>query len=676
MKYIYNRNEFRKVNELINSEDLDVDFGDTLLGGTLHRLLGFGRSAIGAQKMNNYSKQLDKFLASMLASSAGKTAEDLEEIKDDAEKVITANIMNQSMNMYSDGDEEKAKLLLSEVPEKLLLNMPGGEELTNVIQPYDPKSDGDGDGDGSSAEVAISFEKGDKVVYKGNTAEVDKYIDNDTIQIKTEDGIDKVSIKDITKQEDILSEQEEKKIEEIVKKFEEVSKKYESLKKENDRFEKLKNNFINRVKELRTQGWDTNKYNELTNLYEISVKLVDKIESGGVNESYLAHLDIILENSTQKEFDKIRKNLNKASKTWNVSEEELRKLDKEISETKGGDMELSGDQAKNLIGILTKAKDSMLHAKPYDEIRKKQKRYFDKLKSGRAINRKAYQTWSKKVNEILAYYKDKLPKKAIDVISDALDKDEISDDYVKLNKEILGVEKKSRTNDQKSKSSKNSKSTGYIPVKEIKVSNNISLILEVKSDKGSGYVTLSRLGSSPFYKFVNTANSEFIKGYVDNFKGTIEDFSKSNLNTDKYVNIKFNESISKVNIGKFNMSDTLKKGDDIYVSYTNIKDSENIKSDVWNIQKIFVLVADDLKVIETKEGKLSRNDIKVKLKDVKELFYKQINNLSKGADIKYMRTGGDNEVVEAKFNKVVNDDQISVTTEKSTLKINKYQVIL
>ena len=100
------------------------------------------------------------------------------------------------------------------------------------------------------------------------------------------------------------------------------------------------------------------------------------------------------------------------------------------------------------MNLLTKVKDSLLHTKTYDEIRKNQKRYYDKIEGGRAVNRKGYQTWTGKVNGILAFYKDKLPMKTITLISDSLDKTAMGNDYVTLNKQFLGIEERPNKKEQ------------------------------------------------------------------------------------------------------------------------------------------------------------------------------------------------------------------------------------
>ena len=66
MKYIYERNEYQKLNEIVDSDKLEVEFGDTLIGGTLHRLLGVGRSALKNVEIEQYAKKLDRILAGMV----------------------------------------------------------------------------------------------------------------------------------------------------------------------------------------------------------------------------------------------------------------------------------------------------------------------------------------------------------------------------------------------------------------------------------------------------------------------------------------------------------------------------------------------------------------------------------------------------------------------------------
>tara|TARA_R110000772_G_scaffold66676_4_gene148363 strand:- start:1629 stop:3848 length:2220 start_codon:yes stop_codon:yes gene_type:complete len=145
---------------------------------------------------------------------------------------------------------------------------------------------------------------------------------------------------------------------------------------------------------------------------------------------------------TQKQFNKVRADIEEASKNWKVTKEKLKQIN-DKAEEKVKVEEVNGRDSKEIMSILTKAKNALLHSKPYDEIRKNQKRWYDKLDgSSRAVNRAGYQSWVKKVTEIITYYKDQLPRKVITVITDSLDKTNISNDYVALTQEFLGLNKR------------------------------------------------------------------------------------------------------------------------------------------------------------------------------------------------------------------------------------------
>lgn len=230
----------------------------------------------------------------------------------------------------------------------------------------------------------------------------------------------------------------------------------------------------------------------------------------GVNENYTANYLLLLEKEINKleilterlfgkkeeeknedglsisEFKKIRRELEEKSKKLKVTRKDLEEIDKKAGEKGIGGV--SGKLSKKLMEVLTKAKDSLLHTKPYDQIRKNQQRYYDKLdKSGRAINRSAYQSWVKKVNELTSYYKDQLPKPILTLVSDSLDKEEIANDYVKLHKEFLGIDKrginnKSGFNYLNNMDGKNKYVTGY------KVGDKVTYFSVTKNSNNTGKV--------------------------------------------------------------------------------------------------------------------------------------------------------------------------------------------
>ena len=140
-------------------------------------------------------------------------------------------------------------------------------------------------------------------------------------------------------------------------------------------------------------------------------------------------------------FNRIKQWIKKDVELYGISDKELRDLNEHIK-SKRTNENLDGDNAKRLARILAKAKNRMVGTKRFDELRKKQQRYFDKLPSSdRSINKGAYTRWVDRVEAILLYYKDieSIPDNVRQYIANSLEKEQIADDYVKITKEFLGL---------------------------------------------------------------------------------------------------------------------------------------------------------------------------------------------------------------------------------------------
>lgn len=627
MKYIYKRNEYQKINEIVNSDDLKVEFGDTIIGGTLHRLLGVGRSAIKNVEIEQYAKKLDRILAGMVVKPSLDNLNEtrpeeehisMEDISVDGRKLVAIKEIERAVELYRNDKKEEAQKALP--PHEVIeaLGLPITIEMVKQIEYTKYEVD------------TIKVTPGDMAIYKGSQVQVIN-VDGEEIRVRNEDEEEgSVNIEDLE-----ISNNNNDNIENHSDEIREYRERLERLMTACEKCEidigTLGETIPVRIDQLE-RGWTEAMKNELESVFRQANRRCEQCVSESITTIELkGHLDsisLILERyeedkSTESfisegQFKNLRKELDKKASTLKITEEELRKLDKEINNRKGiGD--ITGDQAKAVLSILTKAKNSLLHNKPYEEIRKKQKRYYDKLDStsntGRAINRKGYQKWVERVNDMLSYYKDKLPKRVLTMIADSLDKEHISNDYVKLNKEFLGIDVRNKNDHNTStsidtfKRGTTNNKLGFVGVDKIQLSQNlqkISFILEIKSNEYSGYitglVTKSRRKDRQFnFKFITGLNSAWLEPYfggktvLDKSITPSDNIEFENNNDLKNIVLKKDKNVQ-VYYAQLKVNDKfIKKNDILQVSYLSLTDHINkkgleIRSENWTISKVGILV--------------------------------------------------------------------------------------
>ena len=496
MKYIHKRSNFNKINEeLMDSTKLDVDFSDTMLGGTLHRLMGFGRSVMKSRKMNKYSRELDRLLSSIVLSRIEEQINKdnpntdniitIEKLEKDAPKLLGTKTLLLGMQLYLEGDKEGAVKQIGSIPNDTVKYLestsPDAQKFIESINTDIEKSQSDEDGGDQDQDendnTDIEKTEGESQDGNDNTdieeteGESQDGNDNTDVENTESKGQDDSSDRKDDKKSDESKEERLKKMSEYVNKQKEKYKKllqfcYRCKDKKSPDVARALERFLPNIKStiesfesMISDGEELNDevINKLNLTFKKAYKLCEKCDvDGSIKESF----SYLLENSKpntnndddnpildQKAFDRIKKALNKEAKNWKVTEEDLKKIEEAANQTEktNQDLKLTGNQSKHMMEILTNVKNSMLHTKPYSEIRKKQQRWFDKLPSGRAISRKGYQQWVKKLNEITGYFKDQLPENVLSILSDSLDKVEIDNDYVNLNRKVLGIKPKDNT---------------------------------------------------------------------------------------------------------------------------------------------------------------------------------------------------------------------------------------
>jgi hypothetical protein len=505
MKYIHNRINYRLITELLNSDEINVEFGETLIGGLLHRLLGYGRSKWIEGEINTKIDQLDRLLASIVTDLISKNKKN-KEIIVNLKINMFLNYLEKSIKEAEKGDFKEAQKALPEGNNYLpaVIEKRIGKEL-ELYKKHIEKQPNDkkeitlvGKNINYKEEIYKIFdteEKDNKIILKkvvNNKGEEiedigyydidkNKFFDKNGEEIFLLDG-DKKENKQLNAPKKILSlpkieEINEDNIEEIYNKavqvrdnvikhcdkckFDEKDKK-EVFKLRTiidnilSRFESLKNNLKiikNKEKEIsdkfKQMIENDKKELKIQDLNDVAKKIYDICDRCKISESIILEKDInqeandIADNVIEIIKGKL-KEFEKEFEKEKVTEEDIKRIDEEIKNAENKKGDIDGDKAKKLIDILTSAKDILMHVKPYEQIRKNQQRYFDKLESERAINRKGYKTWVAGVNKLVNYYKDLLPVKVITLITDSLDKKNISDDYVTLNKEFLGIDARNK----------------------------------------------------------------------------------------------------------------------------------------------------------------------------------------------------------------------------------------
>tara|TARA_R110000772_G_scaffold2410_2_gene8392 strand:- start:12435 stop:14387 length:1953 start_codon:yes stop_codon:yes gene_type:complete len=569
MKYIYNRNQYNKyevVNEEIDSDKIDVEFGETLIGGTLHRLLGFFRSAVKGTEMKIYASQLNSLLADIVAKETSKKVEKETgvEVNQEQMNVISAcwiivYAYSTSLDNIEDTEgvkiKEMAQLVidmedienLPELFEEARQNIidaanlfENTEDVDHVEEKEEEEIDvedndndpDDNDPDGNPLELdAHKKEKSLELDAHGKennnkSLELDAHGKENKSLDAHKDGVLQIGHNDeFSKRKDEITRKIEK-FKYNIKRAEENYKKCDMEKKVTKNLKKLIDNINSRINSV-VGIFNDKKYSDIEKLEKCEseiplintyIKHLEKLfDNCGIKESNnsvgnifnIKNINLLLfkvnklfenddttlrlnqnndgdgddgdgddkedviDNNDTTEgggvtddktheakpvnnniMDELIKLLNQSrlnsliemviqmEKKTKITKETITKYN-ETSETIKIE-EISDEDGKKLIKILTRAKNALFHTKPYDEIRKNQKRWYDKLENGRAINRKGYTNWVKKVNEIAVLYKSQLPDKVIVLLTDSLDKKNIGNDYVTLTQEFLGINKRGK----------------------------------------------------------------------------------------------------------------------------------------------------------------------------------------------------------------------------------------
>ena len=648
MKYVKNLELF--LERLIDSDKIEIDFHDTFIGATLNRALGLGRTKVLTNRIEKIAQQLEALLASLVVSDSFESveevpdvdSEEIEKLKDvlkikkgksplglpEAEEKIEEfltgkelmTIANKLSKIEDLGSAEK-KDEISKLRQRIE-NLPKNQQdkfkreirdISDIMDEIYGTTDiklGDFFEIDNQEYLYWKYENGKAILMDISSGENISLSDNELKELSLSKQLDKNQLSLLKRASGIY-----KLITDDIDKLEKSLSK-EQVKKLTKHSEYAQNIFIsiaNKIKRNELAGLD-GEINELNTLREKIYKMVG--DTGVSTLEKKSNSDITI--------DSIRQELEKKIKNTNISEKALEEIEKIAKERKGR-QEISGEDLRKITQIAYKAKDAIMHQKPFEDIRKKQQRYFDKIEDGRAISRKGYQIWANRINQILSYYKDILPKPILTYVAGLSDKSNISDDFNKLSREFLDIKttsvEKSLTDDKKkirkqktTDDKKQAKFIGINRLESIKEGNVFAFKIKfTPDDKEKTSTTLNIVASvekvknrKVLMRFSTSNSIRFIKGKTNldiSLKGNRSD--EKNFNTE-YNEVLFND-IKRIDVRliRFSLDDLLRKsGTAKYINLTNIRTSpesidfnkieENSLSGSFEIKKMALLVDDDL----------------------------------------------------------------------------------
>lgn len=463
MKYVYTRHQF--INEVYSSDKDNTRFQDTLLGGLLNRALGEGRSKKTASSISGYMDQLEELLANYALSKDNEDVGNEDGGEEGGNEDGGEEGGKEELKLLDSYNEEGYTLLAIEYAEESIVLFNSGkiqEALKKLPSPemiqYLPKE--------VKNQFIESFpfyygkidikEGMVVVVYGGRIGEV-KSIKDDTVEVeilptgKTQ-SVNLAGIKPI----EITEDNSNNFIESLRSAFD-----LKGFNCKKDLEYSLKNQieeFIKKYKSFRAKPTKET----FMGLFEIYIGMVDDYKNCTKQDPELPGNQFLLENFKsilesksgnktgpfgitlktleKDEITKIQKYLKEERKKLSFDPKELNDeiKDQKTEEGTGG---MTGDQLTQILDIVSSAKDKLFARKPYEQLVDAQKRYFDELPSSkRAINRKAYQAFNKKLLGIASYFKDVIPKQVTQFLTEAANQNNIADDYVEISQKLLGIE--------------------------------------------------------------------------------------------------------------------------------------------------------------------------------------------------------------------------------------------
>lgn len=593
MMYIKNINQFKKANEsFLNPEenkDINVEFEDTLVGVLVNKLFGKTKDILKKGAISSLANKLDKTIASLFINTAkesdNETKEKIDNIEEqnaviavsdyvsdilillttepiNIDKVNTMIEVGETLleNQYITSNDEYNKLvedtnkILNEIVKAEKMNDSKPEENTETNTTALPPAK-------LNYNVILSRLKNDKN-YNSLSTDMKDFIEkyytntNDTVKVT----------------EDILKTTTDPKLKKMVERS------------------------IYITKQFTQENWKDVVIPELLKAFDIIYKLINKkTESLYLileNESTVSSLIKKLSDKLKPIKDKFKKEKIK------VTKEDLDKIDKAIKDNSSSIV--NGESLKKISDIIQTANKKMLRNN-YNDLQKRQKQYWIPLSSNGNIakNKAAYDEWSKKVNNIVSYYNEILPKKVNDLLLDSLDDDYMLN-YNKLLSKYLGKD-----------AVKSSNTPNYFDDEtdtETKQDNKKAKkhdTFKISIDKVDKLSTVDKSGKT------NIINKPFIIKTDKNYIVILPIYIKNNIVTCKY---KAN-SISWIRsyMGEFKFDNT-----DIF-NKLNRNDSEPVKVCTFRL-KDTIIPQDKYKTIRSSFDIKNSDDIKEIIMKVNEIY--------------------------------------------------------
>lgn len=500
MKYIKSRedllNKIRLNESFLNPEggkDIEVEWEDTLVGSLLNKIYGGAKNKVKNTTINNLAKKLDSSIAKLFLS---KAKEEGEEVKDVIINAETETIYNDVDNILENVQlliQPNSPLKLDATKKQYLI-----EGIDEVLGTEVIKKDTEVKGYLEAAKQFLldehvedeplsdkeleTIEKGTKILIinqeneKVEVTVTSEHIENNKFKVVDEnnnefevDSNKVIKIIEETAKDDTLPSKlpaTEEDFNNLKKKAEEVgvfydklvtfmasqaktSQQKEVLKKiENFKTKELPN--ILKQHQIDKEVFDEymNKLDNLVNIWKKVENVASKSAEATPNEPTKENYEFIFEKDSSNKtvditktklssnIDKVKELVKKRKESYKVTKEEVEKVDDAVK-TSSKDI-VNGEDFREIINTMQKAKDAILR-NDFSGIKKRQKPYYIDISNNMGLHKSSYDAWSKRVNNIVAYYKDLLPNNLKKMLLDSLDYDSFKH-FPKLVKEYLGVD--------------------------------------------------------------------------------------------------------------------------------------------------------------------------------------------------------------------------------------------
>ena len=444
MKYILKRNQILKESFLNPDKDdeKNVEWEDTLIGSLLNRIYGSSKNKLKRGKLNRLADKLDAAIARIFILKAKQeNEEEVQHLEEDAALVTTLEIIDD-MPKILEYKKYELMVLHDKIKEvTVILNNDGGNsEILSYLNDFGQillNRSKEADRQNSNLiehkeytlattngeiEIFIDSIDGDVVTYH-NIKDPNNKLSTKTksLEIVDEDTLKMIETSDVVDAEhkELPSDEDLKKVQELVKNY---NNNKENVEKNININPDYKNavTFINKVITEDINKFDKQqilliieilefilnpKKNKELNINNTIDKIDDKTNESNEYITKTGNIDkTILTSNINKAKDLIRER----RKNYKFNKEEIEKIDSEVR--KSADNIVNGNDLREVVNILEMARQDII-SNDYEALRKKQKRYYIPLSGGLAIHKASYDAWARRVQNIVAYYKDLLPEK-------------------------------------------------------------------------------------------------------------------------------------------------------------------------------------------------------------------------------------------------------------------------